>query len=125
MNGHVSITKVTPQGNQRMVVTNQVSDLIQSLHKADFSYGDILKVFRHAKNNGTLQARLVVNAQPKLGRTYVPGQFADGAAKQTEMRDAKLPTTDYNQKVSTRDVSGGSETPPVLSTLKDWFTGKK
>lgn len=126
MNGHVSISKSTAKGNQRMVVTNQVSDLIQALNKAGFSYGDILKIFRQAKNNGTLGARLVVNAQPRLGRTYVPGQFSDGSTSQNETRDAaKSLSADYNQPVSAKAPAEGEESSTVLSKMKNWFTGKK
>jgi len=76
-NQTVTITRHTLEGDQRMVVSNQVGDLIEGLYQAGIFYSDQLKILQQAKNNGTLNSRLAVNAVPRLGRTYIPGQYSE------------------------------------------------
>jgi flagellar basal body P-ring protein FlgI len=123
-NGHVAITKHTTKGDQRMVVTNQVSDVVESLQRAGFSYGDILKIMRQAKNAGTINTRLVINSQPKLGRTYVPGQFADDSGGDNNKSDVSLAANNEYDSTDS-ETSDTSSSPTVLNKMKSWFTGKK
>jgi hypothetical protein len=126
-NGHVAISRQTDKGPQRMVVTNQVSDLIESMNMAGLSYGDILKAFQHARTSGTLSSRLVIDAHPRLGRTYVPGQFASNSGDGNgPSASADSAGNAYNQVTASESDSpetGMSET--TLSKMKSWFTGKK
>jgi hypothetical protein len=119
-NGHVAITKHTSKGEQRMVVTNQVVDVIESLYRAGFSYGDILRIFCQAKNAGTIHSRMVINAQPKLGRTYIPGQFADNS--DTEKTGSGVSLASHNEYDDSSDTGSN---PTVLNKMKNWFTGKQ
>ncbi len=74
-NGKVSITRYRVDGSEdRQICSNRVGDLIEALAKSGLSYGDLLKLFRESKNAGTLNSRLVVNAVPRLGRTFIAGE---------------------------------------------------
>ena len=57
--------------------SNRVVDLIDVLAREGVDYGQILKMFREAKQNETLNSRLVVHALPRSDREYVPGE-SDG-----------------------------------------------
>jgi hypothetical protein len=77
-NGTVTVTRYSAEnGEERKVCSNRVADLIETLAQTGFSYSEILKMFRSSKDSGTLSSRLVVNAMPKLGRSYVPGELEE------------------------------------------------
>ncbi len=114
-NGNVSITRHSVKGDQRMVVTNKVVDLIEAFSQAGFTYGDQLKIFTQAKNGGTLNSRLVVNAMPKLGRTYIHGQFAD-ESDSTHSAVSNADLNDYD------DTGADSSQTTSVSRWKNWFT---
>jgi hypothetical protein len=107
-----------------MVVTNQVADVVESLQRAGLSYGDILKVLRHSKNAGTINSRLVIDSQPKLGRTYVPGQFADHSNGENSGSDISL-VSNNEYDVSEAEKSEANTTPTMMNKMKNLFTGNK
>lgn len=76
-NKTVTITRHTLDGDQRMVVSHHLGDLIEGLYQAGIFYSDQLKILQQAKNNGTLNTRIAVNAVPRLGRTFIPGQYSE------------------------------------------------
>ena len=74
-NGTVSVNSYSAQyGEEKLVCSNKISDVIRTLAKLDFGYGSLMKMFRSANQSDTLNTRLVVNAVPKLGRTYSPDE---------------------------------------------------
>lgn len=137
-NQTVTITRHDVKGDRRMVVSNQVGDLIEGLHQAGVFYGEQIKIFSQAKNNGTLNSRLAINAVPRLGRTYIAGQKFEEETVGTEtdnyLRDP-LPDLATRKKSSRRTVrsadteetdEGDSESNfNAIDRVKTWFTGGK
>ena len=73
--GTVSISVYsTKSGGQKKVCSTRVSDVIRSMADLGYGYGPLLKMLRSAKQSDMLNTRLVVNAVPKLGRTYSPDE---------------------------------------------------
>lgn len=74
-NGTVSVNSYSSKyGEEKLVCSNKISDVIRTLAKLDYGYGSLMKMFRSANRSETLNTRLVVNAIPKLGRTYSPDE---------------------------------------------------
>ncbi|MFK7769475.1 MAG: flagellar basal body P-ring protein FlgI, partial [Mariniblastus sp.] len=72
----VSVTAFSEEfGKEKTICSNRVSDLVETLAEKGYGYGSLLKIFREAKKSDTVNTRLVVNAVPKLGRTYTPDEF--------------------------------------------------
>lgn len=123
-NGHVAITKQTSKGEQRMVVTNQIVDVVESLQRAGLSYGDILKVLRQSKNAGTINSRLVIDSQPKLGRIYTPGQFAEDSGVENSGSDVSLAShNEYDE--SQAQTAETTAAPTMVDKMRSLFSGKK
>ena len=149
--GRVSIIRHAMDGDQKLVISNRISELIEGMYRAGFSYGDQLKVFRQAKLDGTLNTRLVVNALPRLGRTYVPGQFSaepeyneatpyvddanvnltsakGSATKRKKSSNASGDSADSlsNNLTLDGDKSGsGQPTGSSWDRFKNWFAGNR
>jgi flagellar basal body P-ring protein FlgI len=76
-NGTVTLVRYRSDNEEvRKVCRNRIADVIEMMADAGFGYGDVLSVLQDSKNADCLNTRLVVNAVPKLGRTYVPGKTA-------------------------------------------------
>ena len=74
-NGTVSVNSYSAKyGEEKLICSNKVSDVIRTLAKLDYGYGSLMKMFRAANQSDSLNTRLVVNAIPKLGRTYSPDE---------------------------------------------------
>jgi hypothetical protein len=72
-NGTVSVTVYSAEfDEEKRICSTRVGDLIRTLAKLGYGYGSQLKMFRVGKQADMLNTRLVVNAVPKLGRTYSP-----------------------------------------------------
>ncbi len=105
---------------ERLECSNNIGDVIEMLTKAGFGYGDLLKVFRNAKNSNSLNSRLVVNAVPKLGRSYVPGQSAEELPpEQSERFVATEPPELFREDV---DQSGANPDAMRESKKKSEFS---
>ena len=59
--------------------SNNLSDLIRTIVKLDGSYTDVVAAINHAKQNGSLSARVKFDALPKPGREY---NLEDESAKE-------------------------------------------
>jgi hypothetical protein len=57
-------------GREETICSTDVMDLVQTLSNHDFTYGRILRIFRAARKDETMVARLVVNAVPGTKREY-------------------------------------------------------
>ncbi len=57
-------------GREETYCSTQVAELVELLSSRDFSYGKILRIFRSARRDDTMVARLVVNAVPGTDREY-------------------------------------------------------
>lgn len=77
-NGTVDISLFsTKYGQQKKVCSDRIGDVIRTLANMGFGYGQLLKMLREAKQSEMLDTRLVVNAVPKMGRSYTPGKSLD------------------------------------------------
>jgi len=133
--GKVSITRYSSTGKEeRKVCSNRVADLTVTLAKSGMGYGDLLKMFRFAKNNQTLNSRLAVNATPRLGRTYVPGNNAEpppnsGSDSEIDLAGAPAPddesTTKLSSPLKNLKTPMTDDEANTFTKMKDWFGGKK
>ncbi|MFK7766511.1 MAG: hypothetical protein AB8B55_04770, partial [Mariniblastus sp.] len=55
--------------------SKRTSNCVRTLPKKEYRYGSLLKILKKKKKSDTVNTRLVVNAVPKLGRTYAPDEF--------------------------------------------------
>ena len=139
-NGKVTIVHYGVDGSEdRQVCSNRVADLIEALAKSGFSYGDLLKMFRQSKNSGTLNSRLVVNAVPRLGRTYIAGESDEELPPEQSDRYVAeaLPELFQNGDVDSGKVKTDSKVAPASYTeniepenskwskMKGWFAREK
>ncbi|MFT7630961.1 MAG: hypothetical protein ACI87E_001975, partial [Mariniblastus sp.] len=138
-NGTVSIINYSTEfGKEQETCSSQIGDVIRNLAKMGYGYGPMLKMLRSAKQAGTLNTRLVVNAVPKLGRTYSP----DGGEIPPETSDkyvaGKLPELfrTGEERVSTRrrvdeslvgDINAEieKENETRWDKVKGWFAGSE
>ena len=58
------------RGREETICSTAVKDLVETLASHDFTYGRILRIFRAARKDDTLVARLVVDAVPGSNREY-------------------------------------------------------
>ena len=141
--GTVSITRYsTDSGQERKVCSNQVGELIETLTRAGMGYGDLLKMFRTAKDRGQLSSRLVVNAVPRLGRAYVPGQSLEDEPTNDDAgpltAEMLVEPIDHGNLSIAAEESSATSTPATaakadtsdskstrLGRMKDWFTRDK
>ncbi len=68
--GTVSVATYHSDDSFRATCSDRVSDVIQTVSQAGYGYETLLKMARLAMKEGTLNGRLVVDATPKVGRTY-------------------------------------------------------
>ncbi|QEG21579.1 flagellar basal body P-ring protein FlgI [Mariniblastus fucicola] len=110
-------------GREETVCSTEIGDLIETLANHDFTYGRILKIFRGAKKDETMVARLVVDAIPGNDREYTeddtvseesnrylaesaPEMFRNGSEMEdkrparvtTDLIDGNLPTAEELQE---------------------------
>ena len=124
-------------GREETVCSTEVKDLVQTLASHDFTYGSILKIFRKARLDETLEARLVVNAVPGSNREY-----DDADSEESKRYLAEVPPemfrngSDIDEKrpnrVTTDLINGDLPTPEEVEAnkstwakLKDTFTGNR
>ena len=91
-NGTVSVNSYSAKyGEDKIVCSNKVSEVIRALAKLGYGYGSLMKMFRAANQADTLNTRLVVNAIPKLGRTYSPDESIGQLAPEKSERYVAQP----------------------------------
>ena len=124
--------------------SNQVDDLIRSLAKIGLEYSEILDVLSSAKNEGHLDSRIVVDALPKRGRTYVRNE--DGTHQAQETANGRkvagpIPelfngnpddwnhSSDENPKprplIGDLSYERGGPRPSFFGRMKGWFSKDK
>ena len=139
-NGRVSVTAFSEEyGKEKTVCSDRVADLVEVLADKGYGYGSLLKIFREAKNAGSVNSRLVVNAVPKLGRTYTPGEFEDELPPEVSDKYVSQPMPelfrDGKEKkapkpVVQEEIVGANkakikeENSTGWSRLLDWATGE-
>lgn len=136
-NGTVTIAVYSTQfEEEKKTCSNRVGDVIRTLANMGYGYGSQLKMLRAAKQSGMLNTRLVVNAVPKLGRSYSP----DGDEIPTEesknyvaeslpelfrtgnKRKSSVPRVEED---TVGEISGKKGKESRWSKMKGWFAGKE
>ena len=122
---------------EETVCSTQIKDLVDTLASHDFSYGSILKIFRKARTDETLVARLVVDA--------VPGGIGSDESESAEESNryvAELPPEMFRngsdlekkrpQRVTTDLIDGNIPTEKEVKAskstwarMKDFMTGNR
>jgi len=127
------------RGREETVCPTQIRDLVETLASHDFSYGSILKIFRKARTDETLVARLVVDAVPGSNREYAdaesnqeessryvaevpPEMFRNGSGMEekrprrvtTDLIDGNFPTLEEEKSgwVKFKDLVTGNRSEP-------------
>ena len=91
-NGTVSVNSYSAKyGEDKIVCSNKISEVIRALAKLGYGYGSLIKMFRAANQVDALNTRLVVNAVPKLGRTYTPDESIGQIAPEKSERYVAQP----------------------------------
>ena len=70
--GTVSVANYRADNSSKTICSDRVSDVFQTVTQSGFGYATLLRLARQAKKEGTLNARLAVDATPKVGRQYTP-----------------------------------------------------
>ncbi len=70
--GTVSVASYQADNTSKTVCSDRVSDVFQTIAQTGHGYASLLRLSRHAMNEGTLNARLAIDAMPKVGRQYKP-----------------------------------------------------
>ena len=99
--------------DSRKKCSTRVIDLITTLADEGVGYGEMLKMFREAKQSDSLNSRLVVHAMPRSDRDYVPGETSDQLPpERSEKYIAKAAPTLF-QDMADRGSAGGDDEKPA------------
>ncbi len=138
-NGQVKISTFGKDGKEQKTCGNSVTDIVESLASFNCKYSTLLTMFRGAKQKGDLNARLVVNAVPRLNNGEnreivgdytpeestrfvsgkVPDMFQPGGTVERQIPRVEKPITDVEDKESGRSKRGSS-----FAKLTDWFSAR-
>jgi hypothetical protein len=120
-NDKIRITHFRPDGSDsKKICSTRVADLIEQLVERGFEYSDLLKMFRKARQNGTLNSRLVVNAMPRSDREYVPGENSlELPPERSDKYMAKAAPTLFN------NGEGSSTTSAAVDETEETPSAKK
>jgi flagellar basal body P-ring protein FlgI len=70
--GQIRITQFAPgQDDRHAIASTRVDDVIRKLIAVGANYPEVVSILQQAKMRGQLEARIVVDALPKPGRTYL------------------------------------------------------
>ena len=125
-------------GREETYCSTGIKDLVETLASHDFSYGSILKIFRRARQDETLVARLVVNAVPGANRQY---DDLEANVEESSRYVAEVPPEMFRNgsgveqkrppRVTTDLIDGNIPTPEEIEAskstwakMKEAFTGK-
>ncbi len=70
--GTVSVATFRADDSSKKVCSDRVSDVFQTLAQSGYGYSTLLRIARQSQQDGTLNARLEVDATPKVSRQYRP-----------------------------------------------------
>jgi hypothetical protein len=102
--------------DSRKKCSTRVVDLIAALAEEGVGYGEMLKMFRDAKQSESLNSRLVVHAMPRSDREYVPGETSDQLPpERSEKYIAKAAPTLF-QDIADREPADAGATMPAKIT---------
>ena len=70
--GTVSVAIYRADDTSKIVCSDRVSDVFQTIAQSGHGYATLLRLARQSHEEGTLNSRLAVDAMPKVGRQYKP-----------------------------------------------------
>jgi len=140
---HVKVIRFEPgEEDHEVICSTRLEDIVRTVVELGGKYEDVYQLLRAAKMNGSLQARLAVNAQPVAGRTFsrtaqeaqepegppaaqpIPELFRDSAPGRASARsEGEIPTDDVPQDAPpSSQPSSGSD---WFDKMKSWFIRPK
>jgi len=105
--------------DSREECSTRVGDLIAALADEGVDYGQMLKMFREAKRNETLNSRLVVHAMPRSDREYVPGESSEQLPPERSEKYIARAAPTLFQDISDRGSAGAESVKPADVTQSD------
>jgi hypothetical protein len=70
-NGQVMVKRYLPNGEEKQVTCSTlISDVIRQMVRLDADYGDVIQMLKDARRNDAMDSRLVINAVPRLSKSY-------------------------------------------------------
>jgi len=98
--GTVSVANYRADNNQKTICSDRVSDVFQTVTQSGYGYATLLRLARRAEKEGTLNARLAVDALPKVGRQYKPNVVQDSAPQ--VIKDSQIQPASWWSSVKER-----------------------
>ena len=135
--GKIEVTRYhTGGGESREQCSDKVTDVIATLARLGMDYGDVLEVFKDAKQQESLGGRLVINAVPRPNRQLTGGlrseleesellEYSEQfIADDFETGSGQVQRASYEQESSSGRANPAK--PPrkrrrLLDRMKDWF----
>ena len=135
--GQVKVTRFAP-GNgkdQSVMVSPVLSDIIRAIVQVGGGYREVFEGLKNAKEMGYLNARLAVDARPRLGRRFDRIEPSDGqptdsdspvrtATPVPDLYVSRLDTDDRQRPVDEPSYAEEQPEPTTWSRMKGWFGGK-
>lgn len=70
--GTVSVATYRADNSGKTICSDRVSDVFQTISQTGYGYATLLRLAQQSQKEGTLNARLEMDAMPKIGRQYQP-----------------------------------------------------
>jgi hypothetical protein len=131
-NGKLTLIHYSKEhGREEVVCSTGIRELIETLSNHDFTYGRILRIFRKARKDGTLVAKLVVDAVPGANRDYEDAP----AVEESDKYVAEMPPEMFRNgsdledkrpnRVTTDLINGNLPTEEEIQANKSAWTRMK
>ena len=101
--GTVSIATYSASNPFRATCSDRVSDVIQTMTDAGFGYSTLLRMSRKAMQEDALNARLVVDATPKIKRHYQAKTLQQAAASSAAGKSSTVASRLTNRATTIKD----------------------
>jgi hypothetical protein len=113
--GKIRITHFAPGSDDKQAIaTTRVDDVIRKLVEVGASYPDVVSLLQQAKARGQMDARIVVDALPRPGRTY---QRPEGEASSAEAVEVASPLPTLFSRWEDKDAIAQEAEPPVEEAI--------
>ena len=70
--GTVSVASYRSDNTEKLVCSDRVSDVFQTVAQSGHGYATLLRLSRQAMKEGTLNSKLAIDTMPRVGRQYNP-----------------------------------------------------
>ena len=108
--GQIRITQFAPgKEDQHAIASTRVDDVIRKLIAVGATYPEVVSLLQQAKARGQLEARIVVDALPKPGRTY---QRPEGEGEGSGSVEVASPLPSLFSRWEEKDAVTSETEPP-------------